>query len=226
MSAPRDTPALSSAQAFAQSAVPKRSETEWAEIIRGHLFRAVEGIIVAGEHLQQAKHQLGHGRFLPLLKSIGLHERTAQRLMKIASNVVLANPTHGSRLPTSMRTLYELSTLPPKLLEARIIDGTVTPDFERKDVERLRGKRSNVTVAGKTAEPKLTLAEKLKAAEAKIAILEAKLKQAGGSLFDLANDKAVDIGTTLAEHMTEDRFNTAVNAPRARYKLKRQKPAG
>ena len=129
---------VSGAQVYAQTAVPKRSEAEWADIIRSDLGRAVEGIIAAGEHLHQAKLQLGHGRFLPLLGSIGLHERTAERLVKIAANIVLANPTHGPKLPTSMRTLYELSTLPPKLLEAKIIDGTITPDIERKDVEQLK----------------------------------------------------------------------------------------
>jgi hypothetical protein len=126
-----------SAQAIAHADVPKRTEAEWAEIIRDDLGRAVEGIIAAGEHLQQAKYQ-HRGRFLALLKSIGLHERTAERLMKIAANVVLANPTHGSKLPTSMRSLYELSTLPVKLLEAKIGDGTITPDIERKDVEQLK----------------------------------------------------------------------------------------
>ena len=219
--------ATTSAQALAHADVPKHSEDEWVEIIRNDLSRAVEGIIAAGEHLQQAKYQLDHGRFLPLLRSIGLHERTAERLMKIASNVVLANPTHGSRLPTSMRTLYELSTLPPKMLEAKIIDGTITPDIERKDVERLkRGKSSEVEVDGKTIEHKPSVAEKLKAAEATIKKLETKLERAGGSLFDLELDSAEDIGKMLADNMTEQRFDTAVKAAKARYKVKRQRPAG
>ena len=219
--------ATTSAQALAHADVPKHSEDEWVEIIRNDLSRAVEGIIAAGEHLQQAKYQLDHGRFLPLLRSIGLHERTAERLMKITRNVVLANPTHGSRLPTSMRTLYELSTLPPKMLEAKIIDGTITPDIERKDVERLkRGKSSEVEVDGKTIEHKPSVAEKLKAAEATIKKLETKLERAGGSLFDLELDSAEDIGKMLADNMTEQRFDTAVKAAKARYKVKRQRPAG
>jgi hypothetical protein len=167
---PQISTATTSAQALAHADVPKRSEDEWVEIIRNDLGRAVKGIIAAGEHLQQARYQLDHGRFLPLLRSIGLHARTAERLMKIASNVVLANPTHGSKLPTSMRTLYELSTLPPRVLEAKIIDGTITPDIERKDVERLkRGKSSNkVEVGGETIEPQPSLAEQLKRAKAEI----------------------------------------------------------
>jgi hypothetical protein len=220
----------SSAQAFAQADAPKRSEAEWAEIIREDLGHAVEGIIAAGEHLRQAKYQLAHGRFLPLLKSIGLHERTAERLMKIAANVVLANPTHGSKLPTSMRTLYELSTLPVKLLEARISDGTITPDIERRDVEQLKHKRSSddkVEVDGKTVKHKPTLTEKLKAAEAEVRTLKERLERKGdGSLFDLKLDSAEEIGKTLADNMSEQRFDIAVKAAKARYKAKRQKPAG
>jgi hypothetical protein len=110
-----------SAQAFTHAEVPKHSETEWAEIISSDLGRAVEGIIAAGQHLQQAKYQLGHGRFLPLLRSI---------------------------------------------------------------------------------------------------------KSAGGSLFDLALDRAEDIGRQLADHMSEGKFDAAGKAARARYKAKRQRPAG
>jgi hypothetical protein len=58
--------------------------------------------------------------------------------MKIAANEVLANPTHVSHLPPSWGTLYELATLPTEVLEAKIADGTITPDTERKDVARLK----------------------------------------------------------------------------------------
>jgi len=185
------------AQAIAHADVSKRSEHEWAEIIRNDLGRAVEGIIAAGEHLQQAKYQ-HRGRFLPLLKSIGLHERTAERLMKIAANTVLANPTHGSKLPMSMRTLYELSTLPVELLEAKIIDGTITPDIERKDVEQLKRKRSSdgkIEVDGKTIERKPSLAEQLKAAKMEIA--EMRAANDGGNLFT-ENSSAERIANSIA----------------------------
>lgn len=139
-----------------RSATSGRGELEWAQIIRGDLEGAVEGFIAAGAHLQQAKLSLAHGRFLPLLKLIGLHDRAAERLMKIAGNTVLANPTHGSKLPASMRTLYELATLPAELLEAKLNDGTITPSIERRDVEKL--KKGGDGVGGKTiARTKLTL---------------------------------------------------------------------
>jgi hypothetical protein len=118
----------------------QRTAEDWRRIIADDLSRAVEGIVAAGRHLQEAKDELPHGEFGPLLESLRLHERTAQRLMKIAANEILANPTHGSHLPISWRTLSELAALPPKLLEAKIADGTITPEIERKDVAALKGK--------------------------------------------------------------------------------------
>jgi hypothetical protein len=212
--------ALTPAQAFAQSAVPKRSEDEWAELIRGDLSHALEGIIAAGAHLEQAKYQLGHGRFLPLLQSLGMHERTAERLMKIANNVVLANPTHGSKLPMSMRTLYELATLPPRLLEARIIDGTITPEIERKDVERLKSEskgKSTLAVDGKIVERRLP------------SVAKTKLTGTNGSLFDLKTDSVADIAAVIAANISDSKATALAKAileALKRRKRERQRPAG
>jgi len=118
----------------------QRTTEDWRRIIADDLSRAVEGIIAAGRHLQEAKDEVEHGEWLPLLKSLKIGERTAQMLMKIATHEVLANPNHWFAFPTSWRTLSELATLPPKLLEAKIIDGTITPEIERKDVTALKGK--------------------------------------------------------------------------------------
>ena len=208
-----------SAQAIAHADVPKRSEAEWAEIIRDDLGRAVEGIIAAGEHLRQAKYQLEHGRFLPLLRSIGLHERTAERLMKIASNVVLANPTHGSKLPTSMRTLYELSTLPLKVLEAKIIDGTITPDIERNEVERLKGKSPRS--AGVPA------IRKLQQENAALKTDRARLLRAGEDFF-AGSDTATDIARTITDHLmrlSPDKARTVLEELPKLYRAREDKPA-
>jgi hypothetical protein len=51
--------------------------------------------------------------------------RTAERLIKIAKHPVPTDPTHESNLPTAWTTLYELSKTPPKLLEAKIRNGTI-----------------------------------------------------------------------------------------------------
>jgi hypothetical protein len=122
--------------------VPTRSVDEWAGIIKRDLGDAIDSIIRAGTHLTQAKHQLGKGHYGDMLKSIGLHERTAQRLIAIAENKVLINPEYHSRLPVSMRTLAELAQIPAPVLEGYIKDGTVNIDMERIQVETLRNREA------------------------------------------------------------------------------------
>jgi hypothetical protein len=64
---------------------------------------------------------------------------TARKLMTIARHPVLSNRSHVNVLPASWGTLYALATkLPAELLEAKIADGTITPEIERKDVALLR----------------------------------------------------------------------------------------
>jgi hypothetical protein len=121
--------------------VPARNESEWETIIRQDLAKvakAVEGIIAAGQYLAQAKKQLEHGCFLPLVHRLGLHERTAQQLMRIAEHRVLTNPAYADKLPTSMRTLSELATIPARTLERAIKDGSISFDMERDHVENLK----------------------------------------------------------------------------------------
>jgi hypothetical protein len=113
------------------------SVDEWAEIIRADLGRAVEAIIATGEHLREAQRQVDHGEWLPLLGRVGIGPRMAQMLMAIADHPVISNANHGSHLPPSWRTLYQLTKLPDATLEARIADGTINPDVTRKAVEAL-----------------------------------------------------------------------------------------
>lgn len=68
--------------------------------------------------------------------------------MAIARHPVLSNTSHGSYLPLSFRTLYELSRLPVPELEAAIATGYVRPDMERAEaislVDRTRDMDSHL----------------------------------------------------------------------------------
>jgi hypothetical protein len=117
--------------------VPARSEQEWADIIRADLGQALGGIIAAGRHLIQARCQLGRGRFGDMLRIVRMHERTAERLMRIAESPVLTSPDYAAHLPTSMRTLAELTRFPSPILEGYLQNGTINVATERADVEKL-----------------------------------------------------------------------------------------
>jgi hypothetical protein len=133
--------------------VPTRSVDEWADIIKRDLGDAIERIIRAGAHLIEAKHQLGRGYYGEMLKTIGLHERTAQRLIAIAESRVLTNPEYHSRLPVSMRTLAELAQLPAPELVGHIKDGTIHIDMERSEAETLRKRTRPIPKIDKSATP-------------------------------------------------------------------------
>jgi hypothetical protein len=148
----------------------------WAEQITASWQKPrIEGIIRTGKLLLAAKKALDRGTFISMIRSdeaLPFNERTAQRLMKIAEHPVLTNATHVSYLPTSWGTLYELSKGKPKLLEARIQDGTITPRLERSEVARkVFGKRPKP--AQHTLDRVKQLRVELDAANAHIVELEA-----------------------------------------------------
>jgi hypothetical protein len=140
---------------------PKRTLGEWESLIRVELSHArehavsfLERIFNSGRYLIGAKSELPHGQFGSLCERLDLNERHAERLMKIAKNPVLTKPEHAAKLPISMRTLAELATLPAPILEARIIDGTVSIDMERKDAEALKQNKSKTTHGSDIPKPK------------------------------------------------------------------------
>jgi Protein of unknown function (DUF3102) len=120
-----------------RAAVTPRSIDEWAKVIAGDLTRAVEGIIAAGQHLQEAKAEVDHGDWLPLLKRLKMGASTAARLMRIAENKVLRNSAHWAKLPASWRTLYQMTTLPPDTLEAKLAQNVITREITREEVRAL-----------------------------------------------------------------------------------------
>ncbi len=135
----------------------------YADLIRDDLQKSVEGIIAAGRHLIEAQDKLEHGDWLKMIENdLPFGKRTAQMLMKIARHPVLSNANHGSLLPTSWRTLYELAQLPPKKLEAKLIDGTITADIERKDIAKLKARGTRRASAPAQPKPRpLTAFEEL-----------------------------------------------------------------
>jgi hypothetical protein len=100
---------------------------EWDQIDVGRRL-SVEAIIKTGNKLIEAKAALDHGKWGKLFeegplfhtdereldkpKLLPFGQRTAERLMRIAENPFLSNPTHVSILPPSWGTLDALAGLP------------------------------------------------------------------------------------------------------------------
>jgi Protein of unknown function (DUF3102) len=99
-----------------------------------------EGIIEAGRILNEAKDALQHGQWGDMVAKLRFSSRMAQRLMKIANNPILSNPTHVSHLPPSWSTLYRLCELPDQVLEEMLADGKLHCEITREQVNEIHKK--------------------------------------------------------------------------------------
>jgi hypothetical protein len=118
------------------------SRAQFAERITGSWRRSLESVIETGRHLITAKASLDYGNFTAMVdRDLPFGPRTAQQLMAIAQDARIANPNHGSLLPPSWRTLYELTKLDDVQFESRIADGTIRKDMERADIEAVVKRR-------------------------------------------------------------------------------------
>jgi hypothetical protein len=101
-----------------------------------------------------------------------------------------------------------------------------TPKAARDRVIAVLNARQGGTEEKLKHSPVTIYKQQLAEAARKIAHLEERLAAAeAGSLFDIKRDSAEDIGSVMAAHMSESRFDTAVKAAKAAYRRK-QKPAG
>lgn len=113
-----------------------------AEIIKAWQS-TVHGIFETGNALIEAKTSLPHGEFEAMIASdLPFGPRTAQRLMVVADDRRLTKTTHASHLPPSWMTLYELSKLDDVSFKARIADGTINPEMQRKDITNILKRES------------------------------------------------------------------------------------
>jgi len=122
---------------------------KWAERITRRYRKLVEGALVMGQDLNRIKARCPHGSFERLFTGhphavataapFGI--RTAQMFMAIANHPILSQANHGSSLPSSYRTLYELSRLPIAVLTKALEEGLIHPEMERQDVALLQEPR-------------------------------------------------------------------------------------
>lgn len=196
-----------------------RTSAEWAEVIKGDLGRAVEGIVSAGRNLIAAKADVAHGEWLPMLAEIGISAREAQRLMSIGGNGTLANATNWSHFPAVTRALYELSRMDPSDIEHGIETGVITPDMTIKQAREYAQPEppANVnTTTGEIHDTPTPDAERVRRAEETYERLrnegiipppptDEELRR---SVYDLIGNKPRE-----PHHLTpEDKFAKALNA--------------
>lgn len=120
-----------------------RSSAPFVERISNLWVASVEAFIACGRTLMEAKATLDHGEFEHMVENeLPFGPRKAQMLIAIAEHSVLSKAIHGSLLPPSYRTLYQLSRLPVPVLQQALADGTINPDIGRSEVAALVAPRA------------------------------------------------------------------------------------
>lgn len=74
---------------------------------------------------------MGHGRWLATLELLPFNASTASRLMAIARNPAISNDAHGHDLPSDIKTLAALASLPEGEVTSLIKAGEITPKTTR-----------------------------------------------------------------------------------------------
>lgn len=118
----------------------------WAERITAAYSDSVAAIIRTGAELIAAKAdpEIGrHGNWGTLTGEttgkpmLPFGPRSAQCFMAIAAHRWVSNPNHGSDLPASWRTLYEMTKLSAGECDAYRAAGRIHPDMQRADAVAL-----------------------------------------------------------------------------------------
>jgi hypothetical protein len=115
-----------------------RTCVQWAARIKAMHKQTVHAFLKLGRTLLAAKKALPHGEFLKMIEhDLPFTASTAQRLMKIADDLKLANAARVRLLPAAWGTLYELTKVPEKPFAQAITSGAVHPAMTRQDAIRL-----------------------------------------------------------------------------------------
>jgi hypothetical protein len=109
----------------------------FANLINTSWRKGAEAFVQTGRYLIEAKEELDRDQYNSLIKlKLAFDESVAKKLICIARKSVLG--AHVHQLPPCWSTLYELSQLEDKVLEAKLADGTIHPGMQRKDATALR----------------------------------------------------------------------------------------
>ncbi len=125
------------------------SVQQWADRINRSVGAAAEAYLAVGRELIEAKEALHHhgewermfqGHPNAVERPVPFGVRTGQMLMAVAENKIIAElkTNHGSLLPSSWRTAYELTKVPEPVLRQAITTGRVRPTLQRKEAIAIR----------------------------------------------------------------------------------------
>jgi hypothetical protein len=111
----------------------------WKDRITAAWQKGVASIVETGKLLVEAKAQVDHGEWTRLIESeLPFDRTTAFRLITIAQHPIVSNVANWQHLPTSWRTLYELTKVDQKLLSEKLESGEINAKTDGKSAKALR----------------------------------------------------------------------------------------
>jgi hypothetical protein len=115
--------------------VPSKGRAYWvAKILDAHR-RSLGGIIDIGNTLIEAKDDLGHGEWLPMVDNdLPYGRKVAEQYMRVARHPRTSNSSNWTILPPILSTLVEIIKLSDEEFEKRKKDGTIHQEMTCKDV--------------------------------------------------------------------------------------------
>jgi hypothetical protein len=114
-----------------------RSAKDFAELINGAWRKGAEAFIAAGQFLIEAKAELDRDQFNSLIeRELDFDASVARKLLCVAGKTVLR--AHVHKLPPHWSTLYELSKVEDKVIDAAVADGRISPKMQREQAVALR----------------------------------------------------------------------------------------
>jgi hypothetical protein len=121
---------------------PEKPKTpkQWARIIRNDVKRLREDVLRLGQHLIEARYDVGPGNFEDWVQrsDLGISLSSASKFMAIAAHPTISQALSTSKVfPQSYEALYSLTQLPPSTLQLAIEAGDVRPDMTTKDAQTL-----------------------------------------------------------------------------------------
>jgi len=117
---------------------PSRKAKAFIKRIQLSWQSALKSIIEVGQILQTAKTDLDKKEWEDMINhELPFTRRTAEKLVKIASDPRILDPKNASILPPRWTTLEQITLLSNKQFQAAIRNGVIHADAERKDIEAL-----------------------------------------------------------------------------------------
>jgi hypothetical protein len=132
---------------------------KWADRITRRYGKLVADVLALGNELTRIKARCPHGNFERMFSGdvhavanpVPFGIRTAQMFMAIANHPILSQASHGTHLPNSYRTLYELSRLSTSVLTKALEERLIHPEMERQDVGLLKEPREQARQVARTS---------------------------------------------------------------------------